>query len=311
MLAAAAAHIGWETTVAHLERVGWGMLSLCGIHVVTLTCDSLSLRLAVGRGLSFPRAVGIAVSGAAINSLAPFGEAGEPVKVGLASRVIPVPQATAGIVVWNLIYRLTKWSLVFISPALVWTCSQGTFSGLAVAGMLAASLILFAPTLGLLLAVRAGPGRLVVRFLRSLPLVGGRRWDAWDATAQGTDAAIAEFAATRRGDALKMAGLLTLARLSATAEIWAVMWMLGLPVDFPTALFVFTGGALVKVLLTISPVQLGAIEAGAGAMFHLIGLPVEVGFAQAFVRRLRMLLFNAVGVALIPVLGRRTRPPGS
>jgi len=103
--------------------------------------------------------------------------------------------------------------------------------------------------------------------------------------------------------AIQMAG-----KLVGIADYWLVQWMLGGQLNLVEAAFIVSGSQVVSIVLSISPVQIGIGEAGETALWALTGLPVDLGFAQAFVRRLRGLMFNFAGLLYLGFEGtRRTR----
>ena len=55
------------------------------------------------------------------------------------------------------------------------------------------------------------------------------------------------------------------------------------------------------------PGQIGAAEGVYALVFKAVGLSASAGFALALARRLRNLLFSAIGLALTPHFGRDAR----
>ena len=296
--------LGYAQVASYLANVGWGFFWLVLIHIFTTFGDVYSLKVAVHHKEFTPfRATMIALSGAAINSLTPFGEAGEALKVNMMGSYVPVRQSVSAVVVWNFLYRITKWIIVFSAPFLIllFEQGQGNFTPWMVAGIFVASLICFLPTLLYALVIWKGAARIIINFLRRLPVLKKKNWEKIMAAAEDTDRQMSAFTRARRRDAFVIMGLLLFARLMAILEIWAVMRMIGHPISYIVAMFLFSGGTVVRTLISISPVQIGVVEAGGGALFHLLGLPVDVGFTQMFIRRLRMMLFNMIGLVFLAI----------
>ena len=294
--------LGYAQVASYLANVGWGFFWLVLIHVFTTFGDVYSLKVAVNHKEFTPvRATLIALSGTAINSLTPFGEAGEALKVNMMGAYVPVRQSVSAVVVWNFLYRITKWIIVFSAPflILVFEPGLGSFTPWMVAGIFVASLICFLPTLLYALVIWKGAARIIINFLSKLPILKKKNWEKIMTAAEDADQQMAAFTRARRNDAFIIMGLLLFARLMAILEIWAVMRMIGHPVSYLVAMFLFSGGTVLRTLISISPVQIGVVEAGGGALFHLLGLPVDVGFTQMFIRRLRMMLFNMIGLVFL------------
>ena len=303
--------LGFEKIGSYLGNVGMGFFWLVLIHIFTTFGDVYSLKIAVNHKEFTPvRATLTALSGTAINSLTPFGEAGEAVKVNMMGMYVPVRQSVSAVVVWNFIYRISKWMIVFAAPFLIllFEPGLGSFTPLMVGGMFVASLICFLPTLLYALVIWKGAARIIINFLSKLPLLKKKNWDKIMAAAEDTDRQISAFTKARRNDAIAIMLLLLFARMMAILEIWAVMNMIGHPISYIVAMFLFSGGTVLRTLISISPVQIGVVEAGGGALFHVLGLPMDVGFTQMFIRRLRMLLFNMVGLVFLAIKSFSTQP---
>jgi uncharacterized protein (TIRG00374 family) len=289
--------LGPEQLAERIAGAGPGWLLLVGTGLAVLAGDSLALKVAVGHpAFTWPRAAATALSGAAVNALTPIGEAGEAIKVNLVSGWVPGEQAVSAVLVWNLLYRLTNWGLVFVSPFLVLAAGSVAFTPVALAGLTAAALLVFTPTLLLLLAVRKGAATLATRILSTLPVLRRRDWGKLAEAAARTDRLVSQAWSLRRRDTALAAALLLSARLAGCLEVWLAMRLVGWSVSFPDAVFLSAGNTLVRVLVSASPVQVGVVEAGAGGLYHLLGLPAEVGVAQGILRRARMLLFNLAGL---------------
>ncbi len=291
--------IGFDRIGEYLHNVGWRFFWLVLIHLGVTFGDIMSLKIAIGKGVSFFRLVFIGLAGAAINALTPIGEAGEAVKGTLLAPYVPAKRSISALVVWNFIYRITKYMLVFAGPFIVYLLDSSMFSLKVVGFMFLAALISFMPTMLYALALWKGASEAITKALSKLPILNRRDWSSTIAKAKETDQLIAEFTKTRKKDAILMGLLLIMARMLVVLEIHTALYIIGHPVSFPAAFFLFTGGTVMATFLSISPVQLGVREAGAAVLYHLVGLPASAGFTQAFIRRLRQLLYNLIGLSYL------------
>ena len=91
--------------------------------------------------------------------------------------------------------------------------------------------------------------------------------------------------------------------VAAVAEVWVVLATLVPQVTLTEAFLLESAGRFVTVAFKFVPYRLGIDEAGSGAVATVIGFAPAVGVTLALVRRLRIIVLNAVG--LIPLVSSR------
>jgi uncharacterized protein (TIRG00374 family) len=104
-----------------------------------------------------------------------------------------------------------------------------------------------------------------------------------------------------RGDRRRLAILITLpivCYLLMAIEVWLVFWAIGEPLGITEGLTVETFSRLVSVASAAIPGNLGALEASNAAVVTALGL--GGGGSLALARRIRSLLWAALGLALYP-----------
>jgi hypothetical protein len=87
---------------------------------------------------------------------------------------------------------------------------------------------------------------------------------------------------------------------AAVAEVWVVLALLVPHVTFVEAFLLESAGRFVTVVFKFVPYRLGIDEAGSGAIASVVGLSPATGVTLAMVRRLRIIVLNAIG--LIPLV---------
>lgn len=210
-----------------------------------------------------------------------------------------MPKSISSVLVWNICFRLTKHLVIFVGILLMPLLASDVLTGAEVATFLLAAVISFVPTALFFLALMKGSANLVVSFLQKIPVFRTRTPEKLREAADTIDTQVKAFAATRRTDALFMCLLLTFARFLSALEIVVVMGLLGSEVGLAHGLFLYCASMILRNFLSISPVQLGVAEGGESFLFKLLGFPISVGFTQAFVRVLRLMLFNIVGLIFL------------
>jgi len=315
ILAAFVANLGVEETQAQIATVGWGFFALVGTMLVALTFEIIAWRIAIGEKIPLHQLLGIAMAGTAINSLTPLGEGGELIKVNLVSAHVPTSRSISSVLVWNICFRITKHLVIFLSILLMPILAADVLDTTLYGAFLLAAVISFIPTLLFFWALMKGSAGLAVKFLQKIPAFHSRAPEKLNETAQLIDDEVKSFVGPKRGKAVSMCVLLIIARLFSALEIVVVMQLLGTDVGFVQGLFLYCATMILRNFLSISPVQLGVAEGGESFLFKLLGFPLSIGFAQAFVRVLRLMLFNLIGLTFLGsrsfVADKKTVEPSS
>jgi uncharacterized membrane protein YbhN (UPF0104 family) len=89
-------------------------------------------------------------------------------------------------------------------------------------------------------------------------------------------------------------------------ETYCILHALGFPVSLGLATVVDAFGSGVGFAAFFIPGRLGAQEAGDVAVFTALGFGAPAGLAFSLVRRLREVLWAAIGFAALAVLSRRS-----
>ena len=88
--------------------------------------------------------------------------------------------------------------------------------------------------------------------------------------------------------------------MAAVAEVWLVLSVLsGGRTSLADAFILESTGRLITVLFKVVPFRIGVDEAGAAIVAGAIGVPVSNAVALALVRKLRILVWNAAGLAVL------------
>jgi uncharacterized membrane protein YbhN (UPF0104 family) len=106
---------------------------------------------------------------------------------------------------------------------------------------------------------------------------------------------------------LTTATLLSAQWATEVLETWLVLRLLGAPASLPLALLLELGGAMVRSLAFMVPGGLGVQDASHVAMLSAIGVPggTEIGAAFVVLKRLKDVVYVALGLTLLALAGRR------
>jgi uncharacterized protein (TIRG00374 family) len=113
-----------------------------------------------------------------------------------------------------------------------------------------------------------------------------------------------------RGNRRRLVALVVLpvvCYLVMTAEVWLVFWAIGLPITVTEALTVETFARLASVASAFVPGNIGTLEASNVAVVSALGL--AGGGSLALARRIRALLWAALGLLLYPRINAQAQTP--
>ena len=159
-------------------------------------------------------------------------------------------------------------------------------------GMLVISIVL----LGVLAWQRSGLFRPLIWLSRRFNMFTSVL-DRHEDSLRSVDRLLKEFVVSRRF--LRSCFLFFLGWVAGAAEVWALMWILGIPTDFISAFLISTWLLIVIRLTIFVPANLGTYEAGALIVFSLLGLSAENAIAFALLSRLRQLFWAGLGLGIL------------
>ena len=295
--------LGLALPVLLLPSVAWHLLRTWGWAI---SFPARSVPVVPGRVPSFSRLFRVRLAADAISFFTVRGPTGEPLKVLLLADHVPPAISAASIAAERLAFAV-------VSVAVAGVISQvaaprmslppawdATFTLLSIGAVLLVGI--FA------LVARRGSGnylgRAVVRAHR-------RRGDEASRSSMVVRFILEverNLLALLRGRRRRLVTLTVLPIVCYAInafEVWAIFAAIGEPIGMAEALVVETFVRLASVAGAAVPASLGTLEASHIAIATALGL--SGGGALALARRLRALLWAALGLALYPRLGK-TRP---
>ncbi len=235
--------------------------------------------------------------GEAMNVAMPFGSlGGEPVKAWLLKHRYGVGyrEATTTLVLMQTLLALAEALFVAVGALLAVTL-----------GLLPPSIehLLSAAALALMALMTVSVIGLHQRWLRLLMTAferrfGGTRYAAIKDGLAEVEQALADFAREHgRRFAISTAFFL-INWLGGAAEIWLMMELLGWPLPFVHCWVAEAAIASIRSLTFFLPAQLGSVEAVTVYVISALGGGADIGLALAALRRVREVLWAALGLAV-------------
>jgi uncharacterized protein (TIRG00374 family) len=292
---------GLETLLSPVRTLSWRVLVVIVVpYAIVAVLHTLGWRCAFTRAVGLGRLFAVRLAGEALNvTMASVG--GEPVKVYLLRGRVPVVEASATVVLDKTTITVAQGVFLAIGLGLAWAAERlPPWLFEAAAWLLVIEILAVA---GFVLVQLAGVFGRATRVLNRLGLALGQ-----DQLGR-IDRALAAF--YRQSPARLAAAILChlLGWVAGSLEIYLLLLWLGVPVTVTDALLIEALGTAVAFVAFMVPARLGAFEGGHMVIFSALGLGAGLGLSLALIRRLRVILWCAIGV-LILALGDR-RPAGA
>lgn len=307
LLAFSVRQAGWTNIVDSFRSVGpWlAVVVVLGALRMAVRARAWALcsRAAHADGIPFASALAATMAADAVGNLTPLGLlASEPTKVMLGRRHVPTGTSLSSVAVENGFYTA---SVILMLLGGVWVLLQRagvppimvrTGEAILVAAFVAALAAIW--VFRTRPAVLSGLGRLAARLLRkpaSADALQAFETSVYD---------VVHWPASRLAHVMAWEGLF---HAAAVAEVWLILRLLpgGQDATFTEAFLLETTGRFITVVFKFVPYRLGVDELGSGSISQLLGLGAPVGVALALVRRVRILILNAVGIGLLARASRR------
>jgi hypothetical protein len=304
--------LGADQILAGLLRVGWGFAAIVVVAGAREALRALAWMRAIDGSarLGFAEAFRARLVGEAFSSLLPMGIlVGEPAKAVQVRRIVPLPTALAGLALEFFFYSLSLLVLLTTGAIALMLISSneqyghwlyisaptGMFVLAVAASLLLRRPLLHVPTASARRAGRSGPADALAQVKAS----GLRTLVA--TKAQGVLQRVRTFVASRRVSQLVgIFGLELGFQVLAVVEVYITLLLISpVPPTVASAVVLEAVGRLVTMAFKYLPMRIGVDEAGAAWFAGILQLGSHTGVTLAVVRKLRLLFWSAVGLALL------------
>ena len=273
-------------------KVGVWFAAILVISLVRFVLRARAWMALTGLPLPVGPAVAATISGDALGNVTPLGlVASEPAKALYLRRLADPGHTLPALIAENFFYSVSVAIYVIIASAAMFV-----FFDLSPAARMAGQLSLVAMALVLVGAVWLAWQRpaMASRLLARLP--GGRLRDVASRVQQFEERTYG--AATGRASLGTVAACEISFHLLSLVECWLTFWLLAGETSLAPAL-VFDGfNRVVNVVAKPVPMRVGVEEGGTALLAGAIGLLPYDGFMLGIVRKVRMIVWAAVGLGL-------------
>lgn len=301
--------VGLGAVLDVLEHLGWLTPLIAAPYFTCYLVDSLGWWWILRHGFDRPagnptpaprllQLFAVRAAGEAVNAITPTASlGGEPLKAWLLQQHgIPINLGLASLLVSKTALMLTQGCFVFLGLLLSlhrWRPAV-SLPVTATVGLLLGILIF-----GLMIRVQR-------RGLFGSLLGLSRRWSgreallaSWEADLLALDDRLRGFYSSRVRDFLICCGFHFLGWVAGSWEVYVVLWLLGHPVDFPSAFAIEALSGVAKLAGVIVPGSLGVQEGGQVLIFVAFGLGAPLALTFSLLRRGRELLWIGFGLAVL------------
>jgi uncharacterized protein (TIRG00374 family) len=291
-----------EGTFERTRRLGFALptVLLPGTCWQLLRTWGWSVAFPDGARPALTRLFRVRLAADAISFFTVRGITGEPLKVMLLYDRIQPPIATAAVALERIAFAVVAIAMAgLVSVAVVLRLAlpvawNTVFTSLAVVSIAAVTIV----ALGLLIRRRTGDyiGRLVLAIDRGT----GRRLETSRVIQfiLEVEDILLELLRGSRKRLVVLTCLPVACYIIMAFEVWLVFWVLGEPISVLQALAIETFARLASVASAAIPGNMGALEASNAGVATALGL--SGGGVLALVRRVRALLWAALGLTLYP-----------
>jgi hypothetical protein len=301
LLVATVRQVGWSEVQRSLADIGWWYVAIIALGGLRFAARSRAWQVCAAQlGLTFRRAFSATLAGDALGNVTPLGLlASEPAKVFYVNDRVPTVAAVSSVAAENAFYvasvlmMLGAGALTFFEiadiPEPLRTGAQVVLAAVMLGGVAGIWLLRRQP------AILSRVARIVSR---------------WSGRAQTAPERLREIEVhfyavltwpwTRIAHAFLWEATF---HVAAVAEVFLILQLLPTArrATLVDAFVLETAGRLIIVAFKFIPYRLGVDEAGSAMVARALALDPTTGVALALVRRLRVLFWNIVGLALFAV----------
>jgi glycosyltransferase 2 family protein len=281
-----------EALIQAARGLGWRSLLVCVPFGLIMVVDTLGWRYAFAYDrVPFLRLVAARVAGEAVNvmtAVAPVG--GDAIKVWFLRPHVPYRESIASVIIAKTTITLSQ--TLFL------------LAGVVAAVWLAVDPRLVRAMLWLLLVELIGAGGFLAVQVAGFVSRGARLLERFKklhtlAAAENLDRTLQSFYRREWKRFGLSVGSHLLGWLMGALETWLFLRVLQIPASLTTALVIETLGSAVRFATFFVPGSLGALEGANTAAFAALGLGAPAGLAFSLLRRLRQVVWIALGVLVL------------
>jgi hypothetical protein len=288
---------GWSAIVDGVASIGWWFAAVVALGALRMACRTRAWMICASDSqLRFRDAFAAWLVSDAMGNLTPLGLlASEPTKVLMVRTRISTVTGVASVTIENVFYTISV-CVVLLTGTWLFMQRADVPAGLQEISEIILGAVAVAAVIGVW-AARTRPA-ILSKFAPIISKMAGQA-HAPDAI-RDVEAQIYAVPAWPASRILGVTVWEIAFHIGAVAEVWLVLRLLVPQVTLAEAFMLESAGRFVTVAFKFVPYRLGIDEAGASAVANVLGFSPATGVTLALVRRLRIMVLNAIG--LIPLV---------
>ncbi len=292
LLGSLVASIGVSTIWAAFERLSWRLLLvICFPFVLVNVFDTLGWRFALSAGrVPFFTLFMARLTGEAFNATTPTASlGGETLKAALVRSHVGYGEGLTSVIVAKT--TITVSQVLFLGaclPLLAWQADPDPLLGTSLRWALVFETLAVAGFVAVQVSGLAARVLQKVRPLATLARMAGI-----------LDGDLRGFYRRHFGRVIASTVCHLLGWVTSGLEAYVILRLLDVPVSLESALLVEACGTAIRFASFMIPAHIGALEGGLVGTFVAIGLDAGTGLSFVLIRRVRELVWVAVGFALL------------
>jgi putative ABC transport system permease protein len=302
LLAYVVRRVGVQPIFTALGRVGFGFFAVVALNGLRHVLRTVSMSISVPpehRRFSFLQGFAARLGGESMSFLTFAGPLlGEPTKIALLRKRVPLVHGVPALVVDNLLYNLSVVLMIFGGATLMLFAYAMPpvarevliiIASIAFLGLLAAALATRRrATLITALIDKLARRGFRPRFLRT------RRHHIYR-----VELTVYAFFKRRRTAFFSMIGLDIAAHVSSVVEVYVILRMLGSSATAGAAYIIESLTKVINFAFGFVPGTIGVYETGNGIILRTLGYTTAIGLALAIVRKAAIIFWTVIGVFVL------------
>ena len=292
---------GWHQILDQITRLKWNLIPIVLVYLGVYILDTLGWKFSFRQqdhSVSFFHLFWIRLAGEAVNNTTPMGYVGgEPVKAYmLKSFDVSMPESFASLVVAKTTLTLSEILFIVFGLTAVFIELE-----LSLTFKIVMSLMLVLLTVLVILFMffqQKGMFTFIAKILTRLK-IGQDAISKKMEKIKELESHLAEFYKSSKWQFIFSFSFHFLGWLAGILEIYLIIVFLGLPLNMLDALMIETLHQLIRGLAFWVPGNIGTQEGGNFFIFTLFGLGGAVGLSVSLIRRIRELIWAALGWGIL------------
>jgi uncharacterized protein (TIRG00374 family) len=300
--------LGPREILNYLHLLGWNFIPFFSVSLITaifFTEAWNAFLRGIGLKIQFGRLFMIKAAGEAVNTVTPFGwGGGDPIRIYLLKRSIPIAEGAASVVVDRTLNSIALVLFMLIGILIAFVKFDLPF--ILKIGFPVSLAFMIGMTLYWYRRQHEGIFAFLVEILIRLRIKKNWSFETLQKLKE-IDQLITQFYTQNRLGFFIAFLLQFVVRLLGVVEVYLASYFLGLPLSWIACYLLMSVTVILNMIFVFVPGTVGVLEGAYAGIFHLIHQNPAIGTSIQILRRIRMIIWSAIGLYYIYHHDRRTR----